>query len=341
MKRLKRILIFIICVTTSVGYSQTGSFSNPGTPTTTANTDQQRNQNSQTGGFSAPTTTAPQQRELPVTTPTGPSIKQGSDDVAKGNKRAQLISQIIGGALIAVGVKQLPCCSNPGSGSCCAMAVMTIAMGGQSLVQASNHGTTAGQGMDTSSLTNGFETGLDPNSVTGQYTDGAKVGAVIPAQTLAQMEKSGVKLDPKTGKISLPNGKTINASDAGSTGAMASAGMSPSDISSLKSKVAAIEKDALAKTKLVVPTFGEEGPGGGGGQNTQTAAVDTSSYGGGGNRALASLNTKASTQGLSKTYKGEPIGIANDSIFNMMARRYQLKGRQDSFFNGTELVLQK
>jgi hypothetical protein len=45
--------------------------------------------------------------------------------------------------------------------------------------------------------------------------------------------------------------------------------------------------------------------------------------------------------GMSKNYNGEPIGVAADSIFLMMNRRYKVKESQDSFFGIGDFNLKK
>ena len=49
----------------------------------------------------------------------------------------------------------------------------------------------------------------------------------------------------------------------------------------------------------------------------------------------------SSLAGMQKNYNGEPIGVAADSIFLMMNRRYKVKESQESFFNESDLLLQK
>src|SRR5688500_10527470 len=103
MKQVKRILVLMICLGTPVAHTQTstGGFSTPNPAST--NVRNNEGNTSRTGSFSTPTTTPTQQRapipaDQAATVPSsqGPSIHQGAADIGKGNKRAQVISQIVG-----------------------------------------------------------------------------------------------------------------------------------------------------------------------------------------------------------------------------------------------------
>ena len=44
---------------------------------------------------------------------------------------------------------------------------------------------------------------------------------------------------------------------------------------------------------------------------------------------------------MQKNYNGEAIGVAGDSIFGMMTRRYKVKESQRSFYDESELMVHK
>jgi hypothetical protein len=274
---------------------------------------------------------------LPTST-TG--INDSAIQAQTGNSNASQNAALIGEGMKAAGMAIIASCSGRG---CDKPGWVMYGLGILAGIQANNHSGTAGGASFTGDSTYGGDRNGDYNNgqtVTGRepFDEGG-----FATNFNRDMANRGIKAsyDPKTKTLKTPNGP-LKLSDIGNQSAMAAAGFSKSDVDSAFAQLKDIEKKAATKYK--VGEFGtEDGAGGGGGSKTGSDAsgIAGDAAGAGANRDLASLNTKGAAQGLTKDYHGDPIGVANDSLFDMMTRRYQLKTRQDSFFNGTELVLQK
>lgn len=325
---MKKVVIMVISFVSVLGLAQEGS-----------------------SRFVGDTNTSGNVQRGPPKANTGPSIhdasrmaQQQNDNAGKSASNIGTMLTVTGGAIAAMS------CPQPHGQAMCRVGIGMVVMGGLAMMQAGQHGgTSAGAGY-SGSATDGMG-GLYNDG----YSDGNKVGNSdfgtfddYGAKVAKDLAKKGVpvKFDSASKKFVLPDGKKIGAEDVSSPGAMAAAGFSASDIAAVQGKLAAIEKDVMEKNKLSVPAFGYEEGGGGGGFGSGGVTSGSGAYGSAetavaADRGISSINAKAEAQGLSKNYNGEPIGVANDSIFNMMTRRYKLKDKQDAFFLGNELVLQK
>ncbi|MGZ3742361.1 MAG: hypothetical protein ACXWRA_00760, partial [Pseudobdellovibrionaceae bacterium] len=148
----------------------------------------------------------------------------------------------------------------------------------------------------------------------------------------------------------MPDGKTIKGSDLNSAASMAAAGIPKNVIDA----IGGMEKDILAKAEKKVGKLnlavnsGEENSSGGGGDgsgrgsgNSSSSPGETSSARSGRVAGLGIDRDPAQLAGMQKNYNGEPIGVAGDSIFKMMTRRYKTKESQSSFIEESELLIQK
>lgn len=279
--------------------------------------------------------------------PSGPSIKDSADKSQEGNQKGQVVQTVMGGIMFAMAAKEAAS-QNYG------MAAMYAMMGMLSMQQAGNHGSAAGSAGYTSSLTDGY--GKNPYDYGNINVDDLlKNDPDFKAieSNKKKLEEAGV-LNPKTG-IATAGGKTFKPSDFASTSAMAAAGVPSAAISAGTAAYAAAQKKAMdraEKIKLGAMTatngFAEGGGGagafgaGGGSASDSEYAGDYAGMGAMGAGAGSALNRDPSSlAGMQKNYNGEPIGVAGDSIFLMMTRRYKLKERQESFFSDGDLSLQK
>lgn len=280
--------------------------------------------------------------------PSGPSIKDSADKSQEGNKNAEVVQTVMGGIMFGMAAKEA---SKKNYG----MAAMYAMMGMLSMQQAGNHGSAAGSAGYTSSLTDGY--GKNPYDygnigVDDLLKNDPDYKAIETNKKT--LEQAGV-LDPKTG-IAKAGGKTFKPSDFASTSAMAAAGVPSSAIAAGTAAYAAAEKKAIAKAEKIrlgamTATNGfAEGGGGAGGFGAGSGSASDGEYGadyagmGGGLGSAAGSGLDrdpSSLAGMQKNYNGEPIGVAADSIFLMMTRRYKLKERQESFFSEGDLSLQK
>ncbi len=285
-----------------------------------------------------------------------PSVKNGADQSKSGNGMAQALNYITGGAevvmggyMIKTGTASCPSCNVPLIG----MGVMMVSMGLTNIAQGSDHGGAAGSAGVTGFQTDGFGGLTDAGSTSNDpYVKAALTDPNYKAvgSTLKQLEAQGV-YNPKTGEFKVGD-KTYKSSDFGSAGSMAAAGLPQGMIDGAMAANADAEKKALAKLEKVkvgastAANGYEEGGGGGGGGAIAGAADDGSSAyaGAGGGKGLGKTGLErdpSSLAGMSKNYNGEPIGVAADSIFLMMSRRYKVKESQESFFSPADLALQK
>jgi len=236
----------------------------------------------------------------------------------------------------------------PENGSACATAALFTVMALQSLQQGKEHGKVAGASGYTADLTNAYDTG-NYDSVDKQN---AAVGNeyLKKAQTSLRTMQGNGYINSTGTKVTSPDGKSYNVSDLTSPAAMQAAGFPKAAIDAAMETYAKIEKKALEKVKIGAQTAAngfEEGGGGSGGLGSGGAGDgegDGSHVAGAQGLGKGSLTTRDPSSlaaGMSKNYNGEPIGVAADSIFLMMTRRYKVKESQDSFFGANDLLLKK
>lgn len=293
-----------------------------------------------------------------------PSVKDGSDKSKSGNGFAQAVNMITGGAQVVMGGYMIktgmaPCPTVAGCNvPMIAMGVMTVSMGLTNLAQGQDHGGAASSAGVTGFQTDGFGglTGTGSGSGSGNSDDPYVKTALGDSNykaigsTLKTLEAQGV-YNPKTGEFKVGD-KTYKGSDFSSASAMAAAGMPKGMIDGAMAANAEAERKALAKLEKVkigaaTASNGYEEGGGGGGAGVSgdgSGSDDGSSAYAGGGRGLGKTGLErdpSSLAGMSKNYNGEPIGVAADSIFLMMSRRYKVKESQESFFGPADLALQK
>ncbi|MGE9745237.1 hypothetical protein [Bdellovibrio bacteriovorus] len=310
-------------------------------------------------GGSTSTTTNQTTADKGVETTTGkstsPSVKDSADKSGSANKGAQATQFLTGAMMFAMAAQQYPPC-NSGSGGSCAMMAIFTGFGILSMMQGKEHGSAAGSSGLTSFQSDGlggnpYDYGNidlnDPNNPLANDPSIKSLGSNTGALT-----KGGI-YDPKTGKIKTPDGKTYKASDFSSAASMAAAGIPQGAILAAQDAYAQVSKksaDKVDKLKLGSMTatngFSEGGGGGGGGWGPASPTDDGSGSdyagtGGSGSSGVSLERDPSSLAGMQKNYNGEPIGVAADSIFLMMTRRYKVKESQESFYTDAELALQK
>ena len=281
--------------------------------------------------------------------PTQPSIYDSAAKVQKENKKGQLQAQMISSALNSAGQALISaCCGGDNCNSQCPVGIGLVVMGGLASLQAAGEGKTASQAGQTMAATDALSNynngkAIDAPGVGENSSGFSQIGSELAKSFAAK--KIPVTFDGK--KLVGPDGKKIGPDDVTSASSMAAAGLSKDQIASISGELSKANKAAEEKYKLTTPSFGfSEGGGGGGayGKNSggnPNSAEAAYGAGGTGQRGLSAINSKAATSGLTKDYHGDPIGVSNDSIFNMMTRRYQLKERQDSFFGQSNAAVQK
>lgn len=292
----------------------------------------------------------------PVASSSGSNINSSADNAKKSNDKTSMVSQIIGVANMGIGAMHMAeyISSEGTDGGALAQAILHFAMGAMSFQQAGANKNTAGQAgltnFDSSSLnpygTLGAETNyLDPNSNVDPSVKGLVNTKGFMDTKKALTSKNGlygVKMDPKTGVITTPDGKTYDPSSLTDKAAMSKAGFSDSIIDGAYAANAAFEKEAKKKVggveSIGAATASNGYQDGGSSANYGGASTATSSgggYGSSSSRVPASGNKVA---GLTKNFNGEKIGVAAENIFNMMTRRFKVMEKRDSFFDPSELI---
>ncbi|QDK39440.1 hypothetical protein [Bdellovibrio sp. NC01] len=301
------------------------------------------------------------------TTPTGtsaqPSVKDGSDQSGSGNSKASAINKltggiqvVTGGMMIRSGIAQNASCECGAGTPQIMMGTMLVGMGLTNIAQGGDHSGAAGSAGVTGFQTDGFGglsgTGSGTENPYETLTSKDPTYTKVP-DTLKSIEKQGV-YDPKMGTFKVGD-KTYKASDFSSQAAMAAAGFPSGMIAGAMDAMSEAEKKAYAKVdkiKIGAATAAngyEEGGGGGGAgfDNGASGGDGSSDYAGAGAGGRAGAGKfgldrdPSSLAGMSKNYNGEPIGVAADSIFLMMSRRYKVKESQESFFSPGDIALQK
>jgi hypothetical protein len=295
-------------------------------------------------------------------TPTADSVRDSAGDTKSSNQMGQVLNIVSGAANLYQAQQEAAACG-PHNTYSCVMSAVHFGMGVLNFAQAGAQGSTARQAGGTYSLTDTL--GSDPyasTTLTGGYDPNAalKDPAVRDAETyIAKMSGTEVPAgspfvyNPKTNTITTASGKTVKTSDLSSAAAMAAAGIPQNVIDATTSSEKQIYADAMkkiAKYKVAGGGSAEESAGGGGG-GWGTGAGDGSGNGSGvaGSRGVAGVggahsglgHDPTNLAGMQKDYHGEPIGVAGDSIFKMMTRRYKVKESQRSFFDESELLIQK
>lgn len=290
-----------------------------------------------------------------------PNMQNSANTSQKQNNSSSSLSKVIGVANMALGATNAAACGSQ-CYSCCAQAVLFFAMGAMSFKQASNNaGAAYGSaltGLDTSASNpfgdpNSGKNPLDPNVDPSKDKD---LAAQVNTGKFNEIKKAlittginGVKLDPKTLKITDANsGKTYDANSLGTAAGMAEAGFSGADIAAALEASSKAEKAAMKKLGLTegigaatAANGYQDGGDAGGTLSGKAGDVNNDGASGFGGRGIASTGVKVPSNqiaGLTKNFNGERIGVSAENIFNMMARRYKTKEKQNSFFDPSELV---
>lgn len=150
---------------------------------------------------------------------------------------------------------------------------------------------------------------------------------------LKQFQDQGWKFDPTTKKVISPDGKVYSGSM--SSGAMSAAGIPSSQIKGFQDDLKKAVSDAKEKLSQAADKTDMYGDGIGGGGSRSVAlspdGIGNAGGPGGAGQKLGIDRDPAQVAGMAKMYNGEPIGVAADSAFGMIQRRYDLHEQQGSF----------
>ena len=271
------------------------------------------------------------------------SVKDSSDKTSSSNSAGQMMSYLTGAKLFGEAAQHFSKCPKPSPGDC-AMGALKALMGALSMAQGGAHGGTAAGANYSSGLTDGSG-GVTP-AYNDPYAEQTAAAYQQAKDALAKLEKgvAGSKIDVKKGTLTTYDGKTYDLTKGGTPEGMAAAGFTPGAISGAMEYGAKISKemqDKVDKLKLGAMTAAGGFDEGGGGGRGYASSSDSSNGSGGGGSGIKLERDPANLAGMQKNYNGEPIGVAADSIFLMMNRRYKVKESQDSFYSDADIALKK
>jgi hypothetical protein len=157
-------------------------------------------------------------------------------------------------------------------------------------------------------------------------------------QVVKNLQDKGWKIDVPHGAITTPDGKSFTTGLVSSADSMRAAGGSPADIAAYQSAMAKIPALAEEKTKAADASgdmFGDS-PAGGGGKSAASADGGVGAFGSLALKTGPRLGVNrdpAQVVGMKKNFNGDPIGVAQDSLFYMIDRRYELHQKNGSFLS--------
>jgi hypothetical protein len=277
--------------------------------------------------------------KTPASIPSGPSVNTAAKDAKSANKEGQTMSMIMSAGEFAQGYVLI-------SEEQYVPGAILIGMGVMSMLQGQEHGSKAGQASLTAAKTNsfggnGFEGSLSQD-VLNEYPEIGEIPKIL--NRIKPGQNPNFSYDPKTGIIKAGD-KTYKATDFSSPASMAAAGFPQGAIDGAAEFSAKLEKKVAERIKLGAFTetngFAEGGGGGGGVVIQEEASMSSTSPGYGSGAGAGSDANAVGMAGMTKDYNGAPIGVASDSIFDMMTRRYNVKKQQDGFYSETEVLFHR
>ena len=291
-----------------------------------------RSPNSQTPQGASVSTAEGQLRQSEATKGTG-NIQKLADKASKNQKMTMMISTAAAAyAGYQAYVNAVSC--KKGNGGACVKAALWGAGAGLSAAQAmkmskaksvsdaSYDGVTVD--MDPSNpnnpanSSNGQDLSQDPNIQEAQrHLDKAK-------------ENGGVSVDLVKGTL-IQDGKTVDLASAGP----GDLGLSPAEMGQLSAMMTEAFNEAEKKVGAGVDKLdGDVFESDKGAASSSIADIDyvDQSLGNSGLSKDKKINRDPSqVAGLTKNYNGDPIGVAEENLFTLINRRYQIKAQNDAF----------
>lgn len=211
--------------------------------------------------------------------------------------------KVIGGGLMAIGT-------------------MEIGMSTTQMVTSKGSDKTADSVAFRSSAGNAYQVEMPDGSIASE-SDLAKKASDVLAKAKA------LGINASNGKVTLPNGNTLDASALSSPGALANAtGLTEDQARLALGEINSKSKQYADLSKYKLSFTGGGGAGGaGGGGSVSSGDPSFNLQGMFGQRKPA----QAKVAGLEKVVGGSTVGVATDNIFQMVQRRYTEK-KKESFF---------
>lgn len=217
-------------------------------------------------------------------------------------------------AMLATMAATCPACGTRGTCPICAAAG----------IGAAASGLTAGNMSGAKKLSDTQKANVNPTL----KVDEAEYAESDPANTAkkinAAAKESGVKVSPDLKTMTTADGKVVSTESAFTGGS----GLNSAELSALKDMKAKAQ-DAAAKAALAgkdATAGADDSIAGGGGKGSSSS--DTTTVVGGG---FGVKRDPAAVAGAFKDFNGDKIGVASDSMFSMIKRRYNFESERNAF----------
>lgn len=245
-------------------------------------------------------------------------MENNAKDAASKQSSGQAAALAAMAAMMAVAAATCPACGT--RGTCPICIASTIGAAASGLTAGNMAGAKAKSNTQFSNVTPTQNTANNPQYAERETIDAAR------KEIEKNLKGSGVKVSSDLKKITTADGRTLEVDDAFSGGAGLT-GSEAAELLKLKPEIQAAA--AKAAGAGIDATPGEEGDTfGGGGKSGGSASEAVLAASG-----AASLNSRnvASVAGTFKDFNGDRIGVAADSMFRMINRRYGVEASKDNF----------
>lgn len=244
-------------------------------------------------------------------------MQNNAQDASKKQKGGNAAALAALAAMLATMAATCPNCPIKGTCGICAAAG----------IGAAASGLTAGNMSSAKKLSDTQKSNVNPTLKPESEAEYAESDPSNTAKKINQAAaNSGMKISPDLKTITMPDGDVVKTEGAFTSGA----GLSSSEQAALKDMKAkaadAAQKAALAG-KDATPGA-DEAMGVAGGGKGSSSSDTTTVIGGGG---FGVKRDPAAVAGAFKDFNGDKIGVASDSMFSMIKRRYNFESERNAF----------
>lgn len=337
MKKINAIVLSISMVAANPAWSARGE----GTPTTTTLPQQQTPQTPE------PSYTPP---PADVTLNAVPTVQTAAKE-GKGKTNTGMILGI--GAAAFCTYKAIATCNNPATAGLCKLYIAGVVasvfvISSMSKAKDKSSKTCDGvsvagcEGNSTGGVTGGSTGGSAGSTGGNRYVGGPSDPRNSDEYKQLQanikdLEKQGYKIDQATGKVTLPNGKSLSPPDLNNPNTLAANGIDPKGFADMMKQAEKAGQDLAAKGVDNNSSMFGDALGGGGGGGSYSGGGDGDGGGSGlAQKGLGIDRDPAQVSGMAVNYNGESIGVGPDNLFKMIHRRYDLHKSKGNFIGGNQ-----
>lgn len=253
------------------------------------------------------------------TTSTTTGIQNNGQNASGQQDNGKMMAMITAGVMAAMAAATCPDCGKRGT---CGVCMGSIA-GGLAA------GLAASQMQGAENKSNAQVTSVNPTATPIASGAGSLTGLSTLKNLKTAAKSLGGNLSADGKKVTLADGTVID----GTTGSPNKSPLSASEKAMMDSALAKAKadfeklagKDGGASTAEMDEALGGSGSGSGTAASELQAGVAA---------AAATGRQPTSVAGAFKDFNGDKIGVAQDSLFEMMHRRYKLKGEDKSLMSG-------